>query len=113
VSDQVQADVLEVPHAVEDRAQAGDRAGRNVCDTRREADRRDQIRELHGLGLVREHFALLELVAEVGPDPLGILRPQVKGIAAGKMALHGRSGGALGDLRRPGCRRAEERPSEQ
>jgi hypothetical protein len=75
MADDVQPDVAEVPHAVENAAQPRDVARWNVRNTGVEPYRWNDIRKLYGLHLVGDDFTLLQPVPGFALEQLRILRP--------------------------------------
>jgi hypothetical protein len=87
VSDEMEAHVLAVPHALEDRVELVDVARRNLRDARFEVDRRDDVLQLDGLELLDGDLLDRQLVAVLAVEPGRILRPAPVRLVAGKMAL--------------------------
>lgn len=113
MSDEVQADVAEVAHAVQGGPQLLDRARWDVCDAGLGADRRNDTGELHHLPLLCEDLPLLQPVSRLGLEPLRVDRPGRERLAARQVSLDGLAGGDLGHLLGRGERSDQQRNQEQ
>ena len=75
MADQMQAHVAPIAQALERFAQRLDVIVGNLRHSGFEVNGRNDVLELHGLEALGQHLPLLELIARLGPDLLGVPRP--------------------------------------
>ena len=89
VPDKVQADILTMPHALENAAQRGYRCLRYIGDTGREANWRYKVHEFDGIQFVCDYFARCQHVANFRPESVRILKPLRKRFVDWQMPFDG------------------------
>ncbi len=87
VPDEVDADVLTVPHPLEDLGELVDVLGRNIRHAGFETDRRYDVLELDGLELFSGDLLHLQPVAALAVEQSRVLRPPRERLVAGEMPL--------------------------
>ncbi len=87
VADEVDADVPAVPHAFENPGEPLDVVGRNLHHAGFEADRRDDVPQLDGFELLRDHLPGLQPIAPLAFVQRLLLRPLTEGLVGGQVPL--------------------------
>ena len=88
MTDEMQADVTTLAHAVENLAQQLDVTLRNISNARLEMDRRDHVCELDGFERLTGDISYCELVSPFALEELRVLHPLSDRLVARQMPLN-------------------------